>query len=115
MDWNDHIEQLDSSRIHTTCCCGAKYNIYEDDDTPGCRDIETVNCEFCGKELARHHGTCKGQLVDDRAVSDVLKKARQERDTAIQAYIQRNGYNWGTDEYAAILKTWHDAVKKAEH
>ena len=113
MGWNDHMERLDSSQQHTTCRCGAKYSIYEDDGTPGCRDIETVTCKFCGKELARHFGTCEGTLVDDSDVPDTLKKARQEYDTAVQVYIQKNGYNWGTDEYAAILKQWHDAIEKA--
>ena len=113
MGWNDHMARLDLSRSHVTCRCGAKYSIYEDDGTPGCRDVETVICEFCGKELARHHGTCDGTLIDDKAVSKALKEARKKCDVAVQAYIQKNGYNWGTDEYAAILKEWHDTVEKA--
>lgn len=110
MSWNDHIGRFDSSHDCVTCRCGAKYSIYEDDGTPGCRDVETFNCQFCGAELARYFGTCEGTLVDDHDVSDVLKAARQERDAAVRAYIQVHGYNWGTPEYSEILKCWRDAV-----
>lgn len=78
MGWNDHIERLDSSRYQITCRCGAKYAIYKDDGMPGCRDIETVYCQFCGAKLAQHFGTCDGTLIDDHDVSDTLKTARKE-------------------------------------
>lgn len=112
MGWNDRFGHSGSGGRRVICRCGAKYDIYEDDGTPGCRDIETVNCEFCGVELARHFGTCDGTLADDRGVSKSLKAARKEYDEAVRAYVQKHGHNWGTDEYAEILERWHDAVKR---
>lgn len=105
------VERFDASHNQVKCRCGAIYEIYQDDGIPGCRDIETVDCTFCGAELAKHFGTCNGTLIDDSNVSKVLKNARQKYDTDVQAYVQKNGYDWGTDEYAAILKLWRDDVK----
>lgn len=70
MGANDHIGRWDAFSHMVTCDCGAVYKIYEDDGVPGCRDIETVECQFCGKELARHFGTCDGYLVDDSKVKN---------------------------------------------
>lgn len=112
MGQNDHIERFDASRRQVKCRCGARYAIYEDDGIPGCRDIETANCEFCGAELAQHFGTCDRTLIDDHDVSEMLKVARREYDNAVQAYIQKYGYNWGTREYAEIRKHWQDIVEK---
>lgn len=71
MGWNDHFyDRADSTDRVVTCSCGAKYRIHEDDGTPGCRDVETVICEFCGKELARHHGTCDGELIKGPNISN---------------------------------------------
>ena len=74
----DHIDRWDAMRNTVTCDCGAVYEIYEDDGTPGCRDVETVNCKYCGKELARHFGTCEGILISDDNVSDELKAKKNE-------------------------------------
>lgn len=112
MGWIDHIGRFDESRSHVTCRCGAKYSIYEDDGMPGCRDIEIVNCRFCDAELARHFGTCEGTVIDDSAVPDGLKAARKKYDATVQTYIKQHGYNWGTPEYAEILKCWRNAVDK---
>lgn len=96
----------------TICKCGAVYRIYEDDGEPGCRAIEIFNCKYCGAELARHFGECEGRLVDDSKVCDSLKNARQEYDRAVESYVQKNGYNWGTDEYHKILEKWHQTVSE---
>lgn len=69
----DHIECWDVVRHKVTCDCGAVYEITESDGIPGCRDIESFDCFYCGKELARHFGDCSGCLIDDSNVSDDLK------------------------------------------
>ena len=111
MGWNDHyFDRLDSTTSKTTCRCGAVYKIYEDDGTAGCREIETVNCKYCGHELARYFGTCTGELLDSSDVPTVLKKARTEYDKQVEEYIRENGYDWGTEKYHKILNTWHEAI-----
>lgn len=112
MGWNDHFGGSDGCSSEVRCRCGAVYSIYEDDGVPGCRDVETVNCQFCGAELARHFGNCNGRLVDDKQVSDELKCARDEHSAAFRAYVQKNGYAFGTDEYAKILMRRRDTLKK---
>lgn len=69
----NHMDRHDSDTNYTTCKCGAKYEIYTDDGTPGCRDIEKAYCKFCGTELAEHYGTCDAKLIDDSNVSEELK------------------------------------------
>lgn len=111
MGANDHIFDgytTDSHRV--VCDCGAVYEISEGDGTPGCRDIECVYCDFCGKELAHHFGDCNGRLVDDSVVDVRLKEAKQCKDKAVVAYIRQHGYDWGGDEYGSILNEWHQIV-----
>ena len=112
MGWNDNIERWDSTRKTVKCRCGAVYSIYEDDGTPGCRDIETANCEFCGAKLASHFGDCYATLVDDKDVSDALKDARKEFKIAVDNFHKKYGYEFN-DEYKEILNKWHSDVEEA--
>lgn len=79
MGWNDNFGGCDISYCRVVCSCGAVYEIRESDGVPGCRDIESVDCVFCGKELARHYGECDGRLIDDSAVDVDLKQAMQKK------------------------------------
>lgn len=110
MGWNDHLHDDSYSGGHVTCDCGAVYNICESDGTPGCRDIERVHCDFCGRELACHFGECDGRLVDDSAVDARLKQAKLDKDEAIGKYVASHGYDFGTPEYKAIYEKWRSAV-----
>lgn len=110
MGWNDHIDRYDATNSTVTCSCGAIYSIYKDDGEPGCRDIESVFCQFCGKKLAQHFGTCDGHLIDAKKVPDGLKSEYDRHRMAVDAYISKNGYSWGTDEYEAVLRTHHEKV-----
>lgn len=98
------------SNGRVTCDCGAVYDIRESDGTPGCRDIERVYCEFCGRELACHFGECDGRLVDDSAVDARLKQAKSDKDEAVEKYVANHGYDYGAPEYKAIYKKWRLAV-----
>lgn len=111
MGANDHMfDGYATDNLRVVCDCGAVYEVSESDGTPGCRDIEYVYCDFCGKELARHFGDCNGRLVDDSAVDARLKEAKQRKDKAVAAYIRQHGYDWGSDEYGSILNEWHQVV-----
>lgn len=110
MGWNDHLHDDSYSDGRVTCDCGAVYNIRESDGTSGCRDIERVYCEFCGRELACHFGECDGRLVDDSAVNARLKQAKLDKDDAIEKYVASHGYDYGTPECNAIYKKWRLAV-----
>lgn len=110
MGWNDHLHDNSYSGGRVTCDCGAVYNIWESDGTPGCRDIERVYCEFCGRELACHFGECNGRLVDDSVVNARLKQAKLDKDEAIEKYVASHGYEFGTSEYKAIYEKWRSAV-----
>lgn len=110
MGWNDHLHDDSYSGGYVICNCGAVYNIWESDGTPGCRDIEQVYCDFCGRELAHHFGECNGRLVDDSAVNVRLKQAKLDKDEAIAKYVASHGYDFGTSEYNAIYEKWRSAV-----
>lgn len=114
--WNDHLDGYGDITCRTVVCkCGAVYSIEEGDGVPGCRDIETVDCDFCGAELARHFGDCDGRLIDASNVDVGLKQAKCKRDASISEYISKYGYNWGTPEYMSILDTWHKEVDACLH
>lgn len=110
MGANDHIFDDNEYRGRVVCNCGAIYEISESDGVPGCRDIESVCCDFCGKELARHYGNCDGRLVDDSTVDARLKQARLDKDAAFDAYVAEHGYRYGTPEYREILDAWQSVV-----
>lgn len=63
-------DRWDETEYTVTCECGAVYKIRETDGTPGCRDVKSVCCEYCDKELASHFGDCDGTLIDDSKVSE---------------------------------------------
>ena len=99
------------------CTCGAVFDIYEDDGVPGCCSVETVDCPYCGREVARHFGTCECRGISDANVCDELKEIRVRYDKIVDAYVKTHGYNWGTDEYSQIIKQWRaevDAVLKRQ-
>lgn len=98
-----------------TCTCGATYEITEDDGIPGCRDVERFYCQFCGKELASHHGDCMGHLLDDSGVDVFLKSAKQDKDSAMAEYIKKHGYKFNTEEYEAIHNAWEKKVSQYLH
>ncbi len=109
-DYQSDFEQTVTT--DRTCKCGAVYSISESDGVPGCRSIETFDCKYCCAELARNFGECDGKLIDDSKVCESLKKARQDYDQAVERYVKKHGYNWGTDEYKRILDQWHSMIKE---
>lgn len=113
---SSYIIVNDTSDSHkVTCTCGATYEITEDDGIPGGRDVEHFYCEFCGKELASHHGDCMGRLLDDSGVDVFLKSAKQDKDSVIADFIKKHGHKFNTEEYEAIYNTWKKKVSQHLH
>lgn len=110
MSWNDHFYDDAKSEHLITCRCGAKYQIYEDDGVPGCRDVESVYCEYCGKEIARRFGSCDGKMIDDHDVAPELKEIKRNFDSDVMDYVKIYGYKWDTRRYAEILKKQKAAI-----
>ena len=76
--YDDYLDQMAGNRHHTvTCDCGAVYDITVNDGIPGFREVETAECEFCGRQLARYFGDCSGSVIDARAVDPVLQRAKK--------------------------------------
>lgn len=77
MSMYNHLQDSYSTNPYTVICskCRAKYEVEEDDGTPGCRDVERAYCKFCNTLLAKHHGDCYARLIDDSEVDSIYKKA----------------------------------------
>lgn len=95
-----------------TCRCGAVFKIYKDDGVPGCRDVETVECPYCLREIARQFGTCDGTIINNNNVCDELKILKNKYDELITQYREEHGAAWNEDGYKKLLASHQDEVNE---